>query len=221
MRKALAFGGIFVLLVAIVGYAGQRQDQERARREGAVKRAVQDRQLRPGIHTLSYEGPGRVVQINDGLFFNPGEEAVQLIMGFHLDWNKQAKLVPPVGLNDPSRVEITGWLEVTYDPEAAVLDVSLTDNKGQTFQQTYQHEAREKADPSKFAEFVDEFFQFMNTRTEVVGGVAAVMCRCSCTFGGGQCNASLTECGGTCTACACTCSLPSTCSCECRQAETM
>lgn len=224
MRKALAFGGISVLLVAILAYAGDRADQNRAGPERPVKRALQERQRRPGIHTLSYEGAGRVVEDEDGIFFNPGEERLGIIMGFNLDWNKHTMLVPPDPMAREGKVlaDVTGWLEISYDAQARLLEVTLTDGSGQAFRAAYEPQARDDAGAVEFAEFLDEFFQFMNTRTDVIGTVAAGTggCVCSCNFGSG-CTANLKDCGKPCTSCTCSCTLPRTCSCECKVAETM
>lgn len=226
MRSVTTFTLGVLLSVEIVAYAGQRQvrkdDDGSIRDRGAeVKRVLQQVQQKPGIHTLSYEGPGRLIQRSDGVFFSPGELPVQLIMGFHIDWNTHALLGAPDGITRPGElpVEVTGWLNMEYDPETGLLDVSITDDMGQAFHQAYAPQAREKVDPLAFSEFVDAFFQFMNTNTDVVAAAAAILCSCRCTFAGGGCTASLTECGGKCSSCNCQCSVnPNSCSCTCAQA---
>lgn|GEM_PF-7026727 len=226
MRFKVALTVSVALLIAIAGYAAQREERGRGGGKVVVRNetassAVQAQQRRPGIHPLSYEGPGRVVQTKHGIFFNPGEKPIGLEMGYFLDWSKYATLVP-AGFNE---VEVTGWLEITYDPESKVLNVSLTDSTGQTFQAEYRHETAGNVDPTAFSDFTDEMFQFMNTRLDVVGSVAAYLCQCSCSKNRNECTATLQGCSDSCDQCDCSCNVARdgsvTCSCSCRQGGTM
>ena len=153
--------------VAIAACAAHSQQPGKAEARGVLSRpsssapadsaaaATEDK------HPLSYSGRGIVFMMGDGdLGFSPGDTMRAHSMGFDLCFDEEAAAALEKDELEP--VDISGWLDLSYDMEASVLHVRARDDDGRSFEETYQVSPKDQAPSADFLAYVHSFFEYMH-----------------------------------------------------------